>query len=78
MLGSGPSGSYIGNDFRNAYVPGTSLNGSGTDGRACWNLIRVFLQSDITAYETLAGLPNVPCPSGLVGRDMAEAIGMRQ
>jgi xanthomonalisin len=27
--GSYPNGLYIGNDFRNAYLPGTSLNGSG-------------------------------------------------
>jgi subtilase family serine protease len=27
--GSGPSGTYIGNDFRAAYVPDSSLNGSG-------------------------------------------------
>jgi len=27
--GSGPNGYYLGNDFRNAYVPGTALNGSG-------------------------------------------------
>jgi len=29
MTGSGPFGLYMGNDFINAYVPGTSLNGSG-------------------------------------------------
>ena len=27
--GSGPNGEYAGNDFRNAYVPGTTLNGAG-------------------------------------------------
>ena len=55
--GSGPSGNYMGNDFRNAYVPGTSLNGAGQtlglyeeDG---------YLLSDINAYETLAGLTSV-------------------
>ena len=55
--GSGPSGSYIGNDFRAAYVPGTSLTGAGQsvgllefDG---------YYTSDITNYEKLAGLPNV-------------------
>jgi subtilase family serine protease len=55
--GSSPSGAYMGNDFRNAYVPGTSLTGAGQmvgllqfDG---------FYQSDITAYEAAAGLPNV-------------------
>ena len=56
--GSGPSGNYIGNDFRNAYVPGTSLNGSGQtialvqfDG---------YYSSDIVAYENLAGRTNIP------------------
>ena len=32
--GSGPGGNYIGNDFRAAYVPGVSLTGIGTIGRA--------------------------------------------
>ena len=27
--GSGTNGDYIGQDFRNAYIPGSSLNGSG-------------------------------------------------
>ncbi len=51
--GSGPSGNYIGNDFRNAYVPGTSLSGQGQtvalvqfDG---------YLASDIAQYDNLAG-----------------------
>ena len=55
--GSGPAGNYRGNDFRAAYVPGTTLNGAGQvvgllqfDG---------YFASDITAYETQAGLPNV-------------------
>jgi PKD repeat protein len=56
--GSGPFGFYLGNDFRAAYVPGTTLTGAGQvvgllefDG---------FLTNDISAYENLAGLPNVP------------------
>ena len=58
-LGSGPSGSFMGSDFRNAYVPGTPLNGSGqTVGLLQFD--SGFFQSDITAYETLANLPNVP------------------
>jgi subtilase family serine protease len=62
--GSGPRSTLIGNDFRNAYVSGTQLNGSGQmvglvefDG---------YYQSDITAYENLAGLPNVPLQNVLV------------
>ncbi len=56
--GSGPQGAYLGSDFRAAYVPGVSLTGAGQlvgllefDG---------YYPSDITAYETLAGLPDVP------------------
>ena len=58
-LGSGPGGAYLGYDFRNAYVPGASQTGSGQ----MVGLLQFdsgFFQSDITAYETLAGLPNVP------------------
>jgi len=53
--GSAPdgSGSYFGNDFRNAYVPGTTLTGAGQmvgllefDG---------FYSGDIVAYATAAG-----------------------
>ena len=63
-VGSGPSGNYIGNDFRAAYVPGTSLNGSGQtvalvqfDG---------YLASDITAYAALAGRTNIPLQNVLI------------
>jgi len=56
--GSGPSGSLRGKDFRNAYAPGVTLNGSGQyvglvefDG---------YYDSDITKYENACGLPNVP------------------
>jgi subtilase family serine protease len=49
--GSGPSGTYMGSDFRTAYVPDSSLNGSGQivgllqfDG---------YTASDITNYEGL-------------------------
>jgi len=62
--GSGPSGNYIGNDFRAAYVPGTTLTGAGQmvgllqfDG---------FYSNDITAYETEAGLPAVPLQTVLL------------
>ena len=50
-IGSGPGGNYIGNDFRNAYVPGTSLNGSGQNVA----LVQFdgYYTSDIAAYETL-------------------------
>jgi uncharacterized repeat protein (TIGR01451 family) len=63
-VGSGPGGGYIGQDFRNAYVPGTTLNGA--------NQIVGLLQfdgyfaSDIQTYESLAGLTNVPLQNVLV------------
>jgi subtilase family serine protease len=57
--GSGQGGLYLGNDFRNAYAPGVSLNGAGQvvglvefDG---------YTPSDITEYQNLAGVsPHVP------------------
>ncbi len=56
--GSGTNGWYEGVDFRNAYVPGVSITGSGQvvglfelDG---------YNSSDITKYESLAGLSSVP------------------
>lgn len=56
--GSGPGGLYAGNDFRGAYVPGTTLNGSGQvvallefDG---------YHAADISEYETSASVPAVP------------------
>jgi hypothetical protein len=62
--GSGPSGSYMGNDFRAAYVPGVALDGSGqTVG-----LLELdgYYTSDITAYENRAGLPNITLTNVLV------------
>lgn len=55
--GSGPSGTYMGNDFRAAYVPGVSLTGAGqTVGLVQFD---GYYANDITTYESLAGLPNV-------------------
>jgi len=57
--GSGPFGSYQGNDFRTAYVPGTTLNGSGQNV----GLLQFdgFFASDIAAYANQIGLTtNVP------------------
>ena len=58
FTGSGPGGNYIGRDFRNAYVPGTTLTGSG-QSVALFELDGYYTV-DITNYEALAGLPNVP------------------
>jgi subtilase family serine protease len=63
-VGSGPGGSYRGGDFRAAYAPGVALTGTGQvvglfqfDG---------YLDSDITQYETEAGLPHVPRTNVLI------------
>ena len=58
MTGSGPSGNYMGVDFRAAYVPGSTLTGTG-QAVALYEMDGYF-PSDIAAYETMAGLPNVP------------------
>jgi hypothetical protein len=58
MSGSAPGGAFMGYDFRAAYVPGTSLTGAGQSV----GLLQFdgFYQSDITAYESQTGLPDVP------------------
>jgi subtilase family serine protease len=55
--GSGPIGTYMGNDFRSAYVPYSSLTGSGQ----VVGLVQFdgYDASDITYYESQAGLPNI-------------------
>jgi uncharacterized repeat protein (TIGR01451 family) len=62
--GSSPGGNYMGDDFRMAYVPGTTLNGSGQtvalvqfDG---------YVASDITTYEAMAGRTNIPLQNVLL------------
>ena len=62
--GSGPGNNFMGNDFRAAYVPGTTLTGAGQvvgllefDG---------FYSADIASYESLASLPNVPVNTELL------------
>ena len=54
----------MGNDFRAAYVPGVTLNGAGQmvgllqfDG---------YTASDITYYESQAGLPSVTLSNVLI------------
>lgn len=56
--GTGTNGWYQGNDFRHAYVPNLSQQGSG-------QVVGLFeldtyYAGNITKYESLAGLPNVP------------------
>ncbi|HXI83194.1 MAG TPA: LamG-like jellyroll fold domain-containing protein [Verrucomicrobiae bacterium] len=56
--GSGPGGLYMGNDFRAAYVPDSPLTGTGqTVGLLQFD---GYTAGDITYYENLNGLPNVP------------------
>ena len=63
--GSGSGGSFAGMDFRNAYVPGTTLNGAGqivglfeADG---------YYPSDIVNYENLLpGQPNILIQTNLI------------
>ncbi len=65
QTGSGPSGDFIGNDFRAAYVPGVVLTGVGqTVGLVEFDC--GFYTNDIVAYESLAGLPNVPVTAVLI------------
>ena len=65
LTGSGPGGAYLGNDFRTAYVPGVPLTGTGqTVGLLEFD--SGYYQRDITAYENLAGLPNVPVSAVLL------------
>jgi uncharacterized repeat protein (TIGR03803 family) len=59
QTGSGPDGSFLGKDFRAAYAPGVALTGTGQIA-GMLEFDSGFYQSDITAYENLAGLPNVP------------------
>jgi len=62
--GSGPSHSFWGKDFRNAYVPGTSLTGAGQ----AVGLVELdgYFTSDITRYENQAGVRNVPLQNVLI------------
>jgi uncharacterized repeat protein (TIGR03803 family) len=57
QTGSGLGGSYAGTDFRAAYVPGTTLTGTGQS----IGLVEFdgYYPSDIQAYETAFSLPNV-------------------
>ena len=56
--GSGPGGTYLGRDFRTAYLPGSLLIGTGQSV----GLVEFdgFYANDITNYESQSRLPNVP------------------
>jgi hypothetical protein len=56
--GSGPLATFVGKDFRAAYVPGVSQDGSGQ----AVGLFQLdgFFENDVRAYKAIAGLPDVP------------------
>jgi subtilase family serine protease len=65
--GSGPDGEYAGKDFRNAYAPGTTLNGAGQSV----GLLEFssYYQVDVTNYEKIIGLAKyVPLKNVVIGR----------
>ncbi|HEV2437434.1 MAG TPA: S53 family serine peptidase [Verrucomicrobiae bacterium] len=67
LNGSGPNGEYAGNDFRNAYAPGTKLNGAGQS--VALLEFSSYYQVDITNYENLIGLTRyVPLNNQKIGR----------
>lgn len=56
--GSSPYGTFMGNDFRQAYVPGSPLTGSGQSvGLLQFDACNL---DDITNYASAIGLTNVP------------------
>ncbi|MGD0746075.1 MAG: protease pro-enzyme activation domain-containing protein, partial [Verrucomicrobiota bacterium] len=62
--GSGPGGTYRGNDFRAAYLPGVTLDGTGqTVGLLEFD---GYHSSDITTYESQSGLANIPLQNVLL------------
>ena len=62
--GTGPSGTFMGTDFRNAYAPGVLLDGSG-ESVGLFELDNYY-PADIAQYERVAGLPSVPLTNVLV------------
>jgi uncharacterized repeat protein (TIGR03803 family) len=55
--GSGPGGTYLGYDFRNAYAPSVPQTGSGQ--KVGLFELDGYFPRDIAAYKNLAGLPDV-------------------
>jgi hypothetical protein len=62
--GSASGGAYLGNDFRAAYVPDTTLTGTGQ----MVGLVQFdgFYSNDIVTYVNQAGLPMVPLQTVLL------------
>ena len=70
--GTAPAGYYWGYDFRKAYAPGVSLDGSG-QAVGLFELAAYFT-NDTAIYEAKTGLPNVPVTNVLVD-DFTNAPG---
>ncbi|HTV43633.1 MAG TPA: protease pro-enzyme activation domain-containing protein [Candidatus Sulfotelmatobacter sp.] len=67
-IGSAPSGQYMGKDFRAAYVPGVTLDGTGQ--KVALFELDGYYTADILSYESQAGLPgimltNIPVDGGI-------------
>ena len=64
LFGSGTSGTYLGKDFRAAYAPNVVVTGAGqTVGLLEFD---GYYAADITSYEALTSLPNVPLSNVLL------------
>jgi hypothetical protein len=63
--GSAGNGGFIGNDFRAAYAPNVTLTGAG-QSLGLFELSAGFYQSDISKYESQAGMANVPITTVLL------------
>ena len=57
QFGSGTGGEYLGNDFRAAYVPETTLDGTGQ--KVGLLEFDAYFANDPVQYEIDAGLPNI-------------------
>jgi hypothetical protein len=70
--GSASDGGYLGQDFRNAYAPGTTLNGFGQ----MVGLVEFsgYDPADVFAYEAQAGLPDVPLQNVLLDGSIGDEV----
>ena len=79
-VGSSPdnNGHYFGDDFRNAYVPGTTLTGAG-QSVGLVEISSIFYTNDIAAYAAAAGggRHQHRRPSGFIGQ-LYRLAGQRQ
>jgi subtilase family serine protease len=64
--GTGPSGAYMGNDFRLAYAPDVTTTGAGQIV-GLYQIDADYYDSDILAYEAKAGLRQVPVERVVLG-----------